>query len=208
MKQIVAAAATTFLLMGAAPAGAVSAHAYAVQSAQARWSAIEDGQRVFYFAMAVTGYREGAESLSEGAIGRAECTRVSHHGDKGWSCRGRTEMVPLGPGDFVVHPALDFATLRITQEGVSNSVTWTAKDAYGIPYFHQHAGLDVGVQVMAASFRRASISGTVGGVEVAAKGGGRLWQGFDVNIYPDLGMASDSFRVEEGVVHFRARLHR
>jgi len=203
MRRLVAAAAIAFLVMAASPAGAVSAHVVAVQSAQARWSAIEDGQRVMYFAMATTGYRDVDEPLSEGAIGRAECTRISHHGHKGWSCRGKTELVPLAPGDFVVHPALDFATLRLTQDGVTNTVTWTAKDDYSIPYFHQHAGLDVGIQVMAATSRRASISGVVDGMDVASKGGGYLFQGFDVNIYPDVGMRSGGFRVEDGVVHFR-----
>ena len=185
MWRIVAIIATAMMFFSAAPAGAAqlpSASLTAQQAAYARWMAVEDGTPVAYFAMAVTGHPN--RYLSTGAIGRAECRKVSHRGHTGWMCRGRARAVELAPGDFTMDPSLASASVSITsEEGVVNTVSWTGKGTGPTPYVHQHAGNDVGVQVMTMLGRSASISGSVEGVEVEAKRGGGLMEGYDLNVY-------------------------
>ena len=206
MWRIMAVIAAVMMVFSAAPAGASQLpdmSLRAQQSAFARWMAVEDGTPVAYFAMAMTGYP--GDSLSTGAIGRAECRKVSHGGHTGWSCRGRAKAVQLAPGDFVVDPLLASATLSVpNEEGVVNTVSWTGKGTQPTPYVHQHAGNDVGVQVMTMLGRSASISGTVEGVEVSANRGGGLAEGYDLNIYLDgLRTPAGRFFLQDGDILYR-----
>lgn len=207
MGRIVAIMATAMMFLSAAPAGASqlpSASGTAHQAAFARWMSVEDGTPVLYFAIGMTGYP--GDYLSTGAIGRAECRKISHRGHTGWSCRGRADAVELAPGDFVVDALLASASLSITDdEGVVNTVSWTGKGAGPTPYVHQHAGNDVGVQVMTMLGRSASISGSVAGVDVSANRGAALAEGYDVNLYLDgLRSPAGRFVLRDGSVFYRS----
>ncbi|HET7482393.1 MAG TPA: hypothetical protein VFK89_05970 [Actinomycetota bacterium] len=177
----------------------------ASQSALAAWTATEDGTRVVYFAFGSNGYPNDWPTV--GTIGRAVCKKMVHNDHVMWRCRGDAHLTQLGPGDFVVDPALSSATLQISDGDVTNSVTWHGLEDAATPYVHQHAGTDVGVQVMAMMQRRASIDGMVDGVTTSTTRGGALMQGVDFNIYPDgLRVGRSSFSVSDGVVHFRTTL--
>jgi hypothetical protein len=167
---------------------------------------VEDGTRVIYFAMGMTGYP--GDYISMGAIGRAECREISHGGHTAWSCRGSAEAVELAPGDFVVDPSLASASLKITDdEGLVNTVSWTGKGTGPTPYVHQHAGNDVGVQVMTMLGRTASIAASVAGVDVTANRGAALAEGYDLNLYLDgLRSPAGRFVLRDGVVFYRTVL--
>lgn len=206
MWRIMAVIATAMMFFSAAPAAASQlpdASVTAQQLAFARWMAVEDGTPVSYFAAAMIGHP--GDYLSMGAIGRAECRKVSHEGHTGWLCRGRAKAVELAPGDFVVDPLLASASLSITnEEGVASTVSWTGKGTGPTPYVHQHAGNDVGVQVMTMLGRSASISGTVEGVDVAAKRGAALAEGYDLNVYLNgLRTSAGRFFLRDGSVFYR-----
>jgi hypothetical protein len=209
MWRIVACVATAMMFFSATPAGAAqlpSTSGTVQQGAFARWMSVEDGTRVLYFAIGMTGYP--GDYISTGAIGRAECREISHGGHTAWSCRGRADAVELAPGDFVVDPLLASASLKITdEEGTINTVSWTGKGTQPTPYVHQHAGNDVGVQVMTMLGRSASITGNVAGIDVAAGRGAALAEGYDVNVYLDgLRSPAGRFVFRDGAIFYRTVL--
>ena len=208
MKRLLGVlAAAALLVVGATSAsGAAPPTPYltSVQEAYARWVANEDGQRVMYFGGGVNGYPNEWPSI--GFIGRAECRKVTHHGHTGWRCRGRTEPVKLMPGQFVVDPTLSTAKLEITTDGVTNSVTWQGTGE-STPYFHQHAGTDVGAQVMVGAQRSASASVNLDGVASFSDRGGMLREVTDVNVWlEERRTPVGTFTFRDGVVHFRATI--
>ena len=136
------------LMVGAlmAPAiatGAPGGTGQVQQFAFANWSVREDGVRVIYFAAGMNGVP--GEWPSIGFIGRAECKKIERHGRTHTICRGRSRPAQLNPGDFVVDPTLSTASLTVTKDEVTHQVSWAGGDSTAEPFWHQHAGTDVGV---------------------------------------------------------------
>jgi hypothetical protein len=126
------------------------------QFAFASWTTTEHGIKVIYFAAGFN--RAPADRMSVGFVGRAECTERDHHGHTRLICRGRARPTQLEAGDFLVDPALSGAQLTVERDGMTHSVTWTGRGQQPEPFWHQHAGTDVGVLVMASMSRRADPS--------------------------------------------------
>ncbi|HEV2755000.1 MAG TPA: hypothetical protein VG318_04410 [Actinomycetota bacterium] len=175
------------------------------QLAMAQWKVTENGERTIYFAAGFT-RSSATEWPFVGYVGRAECTKVTRGHHTHFVCRGRARPVDLAPGDFVVDPALQTGRLTVTAEGETHEVSWEASPDAPQPYFHQHAGTDVGAQIMTAMHRRASATGTAYGVELVGSRHGFLSQGLMVDVYlMNRGLPHVTFR-DDGTMIFRQRL--
>lgn len=181
-----------------------SVHTDVSQLALAQWTVTEDGERVVYFAAGFNRAR-GTDWPSIGYAGRAECKKVVHGHHTRYVCRGRARPVELAPGDFLVDPALQSAHLKVTAYGFTNEVSWTAKGTEPPqPYFHQHAGTDVGAQVMTASARRATATGTIFGNELEEARFGYMSEGVMFDVYPNApAPRAGEVTFRDGVMHFR-----
>ncbi|MDQ3914234.1 MAG: hypothetical protein M3323_02735 [Actinomycetota bacterium] len=166
------------------PASSQEPHvrADASQFAMAQWKVAENGERTIYFAAGITRV-DGPEWPFTGYVGRAECTRVVRGHHSHFVCRGRARPVDLAPGDFVMDPALQTARLNVVSEGMTHQFTWEANPDAPRPYFHQHAGTDVGAQVMTSLARRASATGTAYEQELDDSRNGFLVEGAMVDAY-------------------------
>lgn len=176
------------------------------QFAMAQWKVTENGERTIYFAAGFT-RASATEPPFTGYVGRAECKRVVRGHHSHFVCRGRARPVDLAPGDFVVDPALQTARLTVTSEGATHDFAWEATPDAPQPYFHQHAGTDVGAQVMTAMARRASATGTAFGVQLEGSRHGLLSQGAMVDAYlrGRSAVPHVAFR-DDGTLVFRQRL--
>ncbi len=207
-RAILVVAASVFVAAVAPAAGGsqIGATATVAQAAHAVWMEREDGKRVLYFAAAF--HNSSQRWPSMGAVGRAECKEVRHGHHTGLVCRARQPLQQLGPGDFVVNPALSSATLKLTIEDVPSEVVWTGRGQAPEFMWHQHAGNDVQeVLFMAGFHRRADASGTVLGraVEDARSAGlaEQLWTVVSLDYFD-----TNVFRVRDGDLVVRARLRR
>jgi hypothetical protein len=180
-----------------------AAHVDAGQFAIARWKANEDGQRVMYFAAGFNQVNQTAAWPSVGYAGRAECREVDRGHHSFVICSGRARPVELAPGDFVVDPALQTATLKVTSEGMTHEVSWSATGDAPEPYFHQHAGTDVGAQVMTSTGRRATASGTLYGQTLEPAKGAFISQGTMVDVYLNGRGGHTVFDLRDGVLFFK-----
>lgn len=173
MKKLASAVGATILLLTAVPAGATSnepgAGVNALQMAFASWLVSEQGETWLYYA-AGTSLLPSTEPTI-GFVGKAPCKEVLRHGRTGLRCRGGTRGRSLTPGDFMMDPALNAATLRMEAKDEIHTVTWQGRGDLSEPYVHQHAGLDVGVLAMTMMARRANTTGTVFGQELSGKRG-------------------------------------
>ena len=162
MRRLVGlvAAGSLFVFGASAFAGGLpSANVGLDQFAFASWTTTEDGTKVIYFAAGFN--RAPAEKMSVGFIGRAECKEIDHHGHTRLICRGRARPTKLEPGDFLVDPTMSGATLTVTSDEMTHTVNWTGRGDQPEPFWHQHAGTDVGVLVMASMSRRADAAATI-----------------------------------------------
>ena len=204
MRKLALMVGTSILLVtGGTFAGAQepAVHAGVDQTAIARWNVREAGQRVIYFAAAFNHVNQDAGWPSIGYAGRAECREVDRGHHTYVICRGRAKPVDLMPGDFVMDPALQSARLSVTTEGVQHTVSWEATGETPQPYLHQHAGTDVGFQVMTGSSRRALASGTLFGQEFTPRKGAIMMQGAIVDVY--LNGRQGGFQFRDGTLIFR-----
>ena len=190
------------LMAPAMAAGAPGGSGQAQQFAFANWTVKEDGMRVIYFASGMNGVP--GEWPSIGFIGRAECKRVEHDGRVHVTCRGRSRPTQLNPGDFVVDPTLATAQLKVTQEDVTHQVNWAGGDSTAEPFWHQHAGTDVGVLFQTALQRRLPATATIYGNDLPSKRG-FIGEGGYVEVWLDYMDQSGfgQFRMDDGDLVFR-----
>lgn len=154
------AAGSLFVFGASAFAGSLpSANVGLDQFAFASWTTTEHGTKVIYFAAGFN--RAPATKMSVGFIGRAECKEVDHRGHTRLICRGRARPTPLEPGDFLVDPTMSGASMTVERDGMTHTVSWTGRGDQPQPFWHQHAGTDVGVLVMASLMRRADAVATI-----------------------------------------------
>ena len=193
-----------FLVAGGTAAGSQvpETHAGANQYALAEWKTTENGNRVIYFAAGIN-QASGPQWPFTGYVGRAECKRVDRGHHAFMRCTGRAQPAQLAPGDFVVDPALQSASLRLVLDDVTHTVSWEATGDTPKPYFHQHAGTDVGFQVMSSMGRRALATGTLFGQELEASRRGYLVQGAMVDVYLNERFDIGHFHFRDGTLFFR-----
>ena len=188
---------SVFLVAGGTAAGSQGPepHVNATQYALAEWRTTENGNRVIYFAAGVNRV-SGPEWPSKGYIGRAECRRVNNGHHTYMRCSGRARPAQLAPGDFVVDPLLQTANLKVVNDDGTHEVSWQATSAQPQPYFHQHAGTDVGALVMTSLGRRAVSTGTIFGHELEEGRRAHIVQSAMAEVYL-------SERFDLGPFHFR-----
>ena len=175
------------------------------QMAFASWSAREGGQRVIYFAMGMN--QVPSDSVSLGFVGRAECRKVTRRGHTHTVCAGAARGHQLAPGDFMMDPLLETASMAVDARGKTNTVDWTGKGDTPEPFWHQHAGTDVGVFFMAHMQRRAQTAGKIFGAKLG-KGFGFLMQGAQTEVLLDylVEATGDNVTLRNGMLHFRKTL--
>lgn len=199
---------SVFLVTGGALAAAQepSVHVDAGQFAMAQWTVVEDGQRVVYFAAGFNRVDANAAYPSTGYVGRAECRKVERGHHTRWVCSGRARPSELTPGDFVVDPALQTARLRVVSEDMEHVIEWAATGDAPQPYLHQHAGTDVGLQVMTSASRSAEATGTAFGQELDAARFGHIFQGAMFDVYSDARFAGGLRLLDNGTLVLRRTL--
>lgn len=201
---LLVAALSLFVFGASAFAGALpSATAGLDQFAFASWTTTEDGMKVIYFAAGFN--RADADKMSMGFVGRAECREIDHRGHTRLVCRGSARPTPLETGDFMVDPALNGAQMTLDRDGMTHSVSWTGRGNPAEPYFHQHAGLDVGVLVMASMFRRADTTATIYENELEPGRPGFISEGAfaEAYIYSNGVLDFGDVELRDGVLHYR-----
>lgn len=169
MKRLASVLGALIILAAAiVPAGATagdglpSADAGSQQIAFANWLVHEDGELFLYFA-AGTNTIPNEMDYSFGMIGRAPCRHVERNGRKMLRCSGSARRHALLPGEFVVDPALNSATLTMEARDEVHSISWEGKGALAEPYWHQHSGPGVNAMAMIMAWRRSKASGSVFG---------------------------------------------
>jgi hypothetical protein len=160
-------------LLTAIPAGASpttpGGGASAGQVAFASWMVTDGGQKWLYFGAGQNMAPNTQPSM--GFIGRIPCKEVVMRGRTLTRCRGGSRSHALTPGDFVMDPSLNSASLTVESNGESHSISWTGRGPQPEPYFHQHAGLDIGVLVMVMLQRRSDTSATIFGNDLTGRRG-------------------------------------
>ncbi len=202
MRKLATMVIVAALMAPAMAAGSPGATGQVQQFAFANWSVMEDGVRVIYFASGMNGVPGKWPSI--GFIGRAECRKIERHGRTHTICRGRSRPTQLNPGDFVVDPTLSTANLTVAKDGMTHQVTWAGGDSTARPFWHQHAGTDVGVLFQFALGRRAPASGTLYESELPEKKG-FIGEGGFVEVWLDYmeDRGLDGFRMDDGDLVFR-----
>ncbi len=205
MRRLALLVAAGFLFMFGASAFAgslPSANVGLDQFAFANWSTTENGTKVIYFAAGFN--RIPAENMSVGFIGRAECREIDHHGHTRLICRGRARPTQLEVGDFVVDPSLSGAQLTVESDGMTHSVTWTGRGPQPEPFWHQHAGVDVGFLVMASMSRRADATATIYDHQLEPGRPGFIAEGAfaEAYIYGNEGLDFGEVELRDGVLRF------
>lgn len=204
---LVVAAGSLLVFGTSAFAGSVpSAHAGLDQFAFAGWTTTEDGIKVIYFAAGFN--RAPADKMSVGFIGRAECRKVDHHGHTRMICRGRARPTELAPGDFVVDPSLNGAEMTVERDGITHSVSWTGRGTAPEPFWHQHAGSDVGVLVMTSLSRRADASASIYETQLEPGRPGFISEGVfaEAYLYTNDVLDFGDVEIRDGVLHYRTVL--
>ena len=193
---------SVFLVAGGTAAGsqAPEPHANATQYALAQWNTQEDGNRVIYFAAGINRVSSSKWPFI-GYIGRAECRRVNNGHHSYMRCSGRARPAQLAPGDFVVDPALQTANLKVVNDDGTHEVSWQASGAPR-PYFHQHAGTDVGALVTTSLGRRAVATGTIYGQELE-EGRAYIVQSAMAEVYLSERFDLGHFHFRDGTLFFR-----
>lgn len=202
--SVVVAAGFLFIFGASAFAGSLpSANGGLDQFAFANWTTTENGTKVIYFAAGFN--RAPAEKVSMGFVGRAECRKIDHHGHTRMICRGRARPTQLEPGDFLVDPSLSGAQMTVERDGMTHSVTWTGRGPQPEPFWHQHAGADVGFLVMASMFRRADTAATIYDRQLEPGRPGFISEGAFVEayIYSNEGLDFGEVELRDGMLFFR-----
>lgn len=214
MKRLASVVGAVIILATAiVPAGATSsdrlpsASAGAAQIAFANWLVHEDGGLVMYFGAGMN-MVPSALDYSIGFIGRAPCRRVERHGHEGLRCVGSARGHTLPPGEFVVDPALNTATLTMESRGEVHSIDWAGKGNLAEPYWHQHSGPGVTAMAMVMAWRTAKSTGTVFGRSMPG-GRGVMFEMANADAWIALreaGVPGTQIRFVDGLLKVRANL--
>ena len=202
--SVVVAAGFLFIFGASAFAGnPPSANGGLDQFAFANWTTTEDGTKVIYFAAGFN--RVPADKMSVGFVGRAECREIDHHGHTRVICRGRARPTELAPGDFLVDPSMAGAQLTVENEGMTHSVSWTGRGQQPEPFWHQHAGADVGFLVMASMARRADATATIFDRQLEPGRPGFISEGVfaEAFLYSAEGLDFGEVELRDGMLRFR-----
>lgn len=212
MKRLVSVMGAVIILVTAIlPAGATSsdrlpsANAGVAQIAFANWLVHEDGRPVMYFGTGMN-MVPSAPAYSIGMIGRAPCRHVERHGHEGLRCVGSARGHTLLPGEFVVDPALNTATLTMESRGDVHSINWAGKGDLAEPFWHQHSGTGFSTMVMVMVWRTAKATGTLFGRSMPG-GRGVMFEMANAEAWIALrgtGVSGTQIRFVDGLLKVRA----